>query len=91
MTNREHQAARRQAARLRGDCGTCCKRPSLPGRFRCAVCDQAHRDGNAADNRRRAQERRAEGLCVDCGRASLKFVRCVGCRMRGLARRTVAA
>ncbi len=33
------QKARRDAARAKGDCGTCCKQPAQPGRFRCTDCD----------------------------------------------------
>lgn len=38
-----YQAARRNAARLRGDCIVCCKQPARPGRSRCEACDAWHR------------------------------------------------
>ena len=38
MTQADRQARRRHAARARGDCGVCCKRPAEPGRFSCQPC-----------------------------------------------------
>lgn len=37
------QQTRRDRARLRGDCTTCCKRPAKPGRCRCEQCDDYQR------------------------------------------------
>ena len=79
MTKAQHQAARRSAARARGDCGICCRRPAKPGRFRCVECtsnkravDQRNyepaplpesRALHAAKLRQLAQER---GKCTRC-------------------------
>jgi hypothetical protein len=38
-----YQRNRRDKARERGDCTTCCKRPAKPGRARCAYCDDYQR------------------------------------------------
>ena len=38
-----YQQRRRNAARVRGDCLTCCKRAALPGTTRCEQCKAWHR------------------------------------------------
>jgi hypothetical protein len=79
VTNREHQAARRAAARARGDCGTCCKRPAQPGRFRCVECD-SHRVATGAERAAAWYQRQREaGLCKRCGIATGGWTHCFGC------------
>lgn len=44
----DYMAKRRSAAVGRGDCMICCKRPKLPDRVRCGVCNELQRRANRA-------------------------------------------
>ena len=52
----------REAARVRGRCQACAKRPAAAGLTICAKCRLRHREQNV-DRRRRLS---GEGRCVDC-------------------------
>jgi len=81
------QAARRQAARARGDCGVCCKRPAVPARFRCAECaklrsSEARRVREPTfhmSRKSRYWALRAAGICTRCGDPSPECHACPGC------------
>lgn len=71
-----------------GICTTCTTRWAEPGRTHCAACAEAARrkwrqkypDGNGERCKRRREELKAKGLCINCGKAAAPdHVLCMGC------------
>lgn len=83
--NAEYAKERRDMLRERGICTRCGIRYAEPFRSWCSKCQQKHKNdlaGNAKQierARKRREERKAAGLCIDCGRPSEGMSRCPRC------------
>lgn len=80
MPSRALYHSRRHAGR----CGSCGVNSPRPGRHTCADCAATIAQANSA----REAERRARGVCVQCGKAPAVSaqVRCAACAQKQAAR-----
>ncbi len=96
--SKEAQERERQANRElylwykeRGICTKCKKRYAAPGHVTCEACLKKHREYEKRYSERKAikqkevrEQRKAQGLCVYCGRKAVKDrVLCVECARKG--------
>lgn len=91
MTEAARRARERRNFYLpRGICCQCGREWVAPGHTLCEACRDKHRESEARNDpgfeRRKErkkvlrEQRRAAGLCIDCGHPSEGHVRCLRCR-----------
>lgn len=82
QTKRRRNAVRYYAAKFRGKCGVCQKRPRLPNKTRCQRCTDRQKAKGTQEHAAWRRKKRALGLCSYCGSARPESgSRCEDCKL----------